>query len=128
MSVVVDVLMVAGAVVMFLGALGVFRMPDVYNRMQASSKASSLGVALLLLAVGLHFAATATMVRAAAVILFVFLTVPVAAHVLARAAHRTGVAPWDRTRFDQLRAAIEEADESGPRGNERAEPPGSPPA
>lgn len=100
-------LMLTGSIVIFLGALGLYRMPDLYNRMQTSAKASSLGAALVLLAVGVHFADVGVTARVIATILFIFLTVPVGAHLLARAAHRTGVPTWSETKFDELRTARE---------------------
>jgi multicomponent Na+:H+ antiporter subunit G len=96
-------LLVSGSAVMFLGALGLYRMPDLYNRMQASAKATSLGVAMILLAVGFWFPEAESRMRAVAGILFVFLTTPVAAHLLARAAHKTGVPSWSGTQFDEFR-------------------------
>jgi multicomponent Na+:H+ antiporter subunit G len=102
LKIVTMVLMVAGSLVVFLGAVGLYRMPDVYHRMQASAKASSLGVALLLLAVAFHFGDAQVTLRAVAGILFIFITVPVAAHLLARAAHRIRVPAWSGTLADEL--------------------------
>jgi multicomponent Na+:H+ antiporter subunit G len=101
-KIVTMVLMVAGSLVVFLGAVGLYRMPDVYHRMQASAKASSLGAALLLLAVALHFGEAQVTLRAVAGIVFIFITVPVAAHLLARAAHRIRVPAWSGTLADEL--------------------------
>jgi multicomponent Na+:H+ antiporter subunit G len=101
-KIVTMVLMVSGSLVVLLGAVGLYRMPDVYHRMQASAKASSLGAALLLLAVALHFGQTQVTLRAVAGIVFIFITVPVAAHLLARAAHRIRVPAWSGTLADEL--------------------------
>lgn len=75
-----------------LGAgLGVLRLPDLLNRMHASTKAGTLGVGMILLAVGLAFDEATVFARAMAAFLFVLLTAPVAAHLIGRAAFRSGV-------------------------------------
>jgi multicomponent Na+:H+ antiporter subunit G len=71
--------------------MGIVSMPDVFTRMQASAKASTFGAGMLLLAVTFHFEDLDVTVRAIATIAFIFLTVPVSAHLISRAAFRTGV-------------------------------------
>ena len=78
-----------GAVFLFLGALGLVRMPDFYNRIQAGTKASTLGAVLSL--VGLGLVEPAWMPKILLVALFVLLTNPLSSHALARAAHRAGL-------------------------------------
>ncbi len=84
-----DVLIVIGLLVTTLGVLGMFRMPDVYTRLHAASKAVVLGVAVLLLATivtgGRELAGRSALIAA-----FLLLTTPVAAHVIALAARRRG--------------------------------------
>jgi len=92
-----------GALFMLLAAVGVLRMPDLFTRMQASTKAATLGVGCILLGVTLHFDTLAVTTRALAVIAFVFLTAPVAAHMIARAAYFVGVPLWEGTVIDELR-------------------------
>jgi len=86
----VALLVVVGALFSLVAAIGVNRLPDVYTRMHAASKAGTVGSGLLLLAVGLHSADLATFGRALAGIVFFILTAPVSAHLLARAAHKVG--------------------------------------
>lgn len=86
-----------GSLLVLLAAVGLVRLPDLYTRMQAASKASSLGVGLLLAAAALHFGDAALTVRAAVIGVFVFLTAPVAAHAIGRAAYRGGVEPAPET-------------------------------
>lgn len=88
---------------MLLAAVAIVRFPDLYARMQASTKASTLGVACLALAVAIHFGSLGVSARAGAIVVFVFLTAPVAAHVVGRAAHVVGVELWEGTLFDDLR-------------------------
>jgi multicomponent Na+:H+ antiporter subunit G len=90
-------LLLFGSVFMLLAALGIFRMPDVLTRMQAATKAATLGVACMLLAVAVHFHELAVTSRALLVIGFVFFTAPVAAHMLAKSALLLGVPLWPGT-------------------------------
>lgn len=92
----------AGAAFTFLGALGMLRMPDVYMRLQASTKAGTLGVSCIMLAAAIHFADLHVAVRALLVIAFLFLTAPVAAHIIARAAHYTRIPLWKGSVMDEL--------------------------
>ncbi len=96
-------LLLLGSGLMLLAAVAIVRFPDLYARMQASTKASTLGIACLALAAAVHFGSLAVSVRAGAIVIFVFLTAPVAAHVLGHAAHVIGVPLWDGTLFDDLR-------------------------
>jgi multicomponent Na+:H+ antiporter subunit G len=96
------VLMAIGALLALVAALGVLRMPDLYMRMSASAKASTLGVGCFLAAAAVHFDDLAIASRAVAVIVFVLSTTPVAAHMIGRAAYLVGVPLWDRTMCDEL--------------------------
>jgi len=96
-------LMVVGATFMLLAALGLVRLPDVFTRMQAAAKASVLGAGSTLLAMAVYFGDFAVTARCLAVIAFFFITAPIAAHVLGRAAHILGVPLWEGTVVDELR-------------------------
>ena len=96
-------LMAAGATLMLLAAVGVLRMPDLYSRMQAATKASTLGCGCLLLAVAVHFADLAITVRVLLFVVFILLTAPVSAHMIGRAAYFVGVPHWKETTVDELR-------------------------
>jgi len=89
-------LLILGVVLMWIAAIGLLRMPDLYLRTSVSSKGATLGIAALLLAVALHFGELGTSSRALAVIIFVMVTAPVAAHMLGRAAYRSRV-PFAQT-------------------------------
>lgn len=96
-------LMLIGAVFMLIAALGVARLPDLFTRMQAATKTGSAGAGAILLGVAIYFSEAEVTAKAAVVILFLLLTAPVAAHLLARAAYNSGV-PLDRsTSPDELR-------------------------
>lgn len=107
------ILCALGAVFVLISAGGLLRMPDVLMRMQVITKASTLGLLLVMGGVGLQFGASADGVRAALIILFIFLTAPVGAHMLARAAHKQpDVKLWSGTIKDEM--ADEEAAPKGP--------------
>ena len=90
----------AGATFALLAGVGIVRMPDVFTRMQASTKASTLGLGCLLVALAIRNPETAIVVRAAAIGAFMMLTTAVAAHVIARAAARSGAPLWKGTILD----------------------------
>jgi multicomponent Na+:H+ antiporter subunit G len=99
---VVAILLLAGASLMLIAAIGVARMPDVFMRMQAATKGGAVGLSLILLALAVDLAAVGPSVRALLAILFVLLTAPVAAQVIARAAYLDGVQLWEGTGRDDL--------------------------
>lgn len=118
----------AGAAFSLLAAFGVLRMPDVFTRMQASTKASTLGLGLLLVGAALQFGDLASVIRAASIIAFVLLTTPVAAHVIARASYLAEVPLWEGTVLDEReadadRVAQQEQQERARRDAERPETP-----
>jgi multicomponent Na+:H+ antiporter subunit G len=102
-DVVSAVLIVVGGAFMLLAGVGVVRMPDLFMRMQAATKAATLGAGCMLLAVAVHFGELTVVTRALLVTAFVFLTAPVAAHMIARAAYSVGTPLWEGTIADELR-------------------------
>lgn len=96
-------LLLIGSAFMLLAAIGVLRMPDLYIRLQATSKAATLGVGGILLAVAIHADSLAISLRAGLGVAFFFITIPVSAHLLARAAYAAGVPLWEGTRLDEMR-------------------------
>ena len=83
-------------------AVGVLRMPDAYTRMQVASKASTLGAALVLAGGAMGLGDPPAVVRTVVAVVFLALTMPVAAHLLGRAAARTGVPFSDETKTIEL--------------------------
>lgn len=97
------VLIVTGALFMFIAALGLVRMPDLLTRMHATTKAAVFGVGLVLVGVCVHFATAMVLARAVAIVFFVLLTAPVAAHAIARAGYFIGVPLWKGTVRDDMK-------------------------
>jgi multicomponent Na+:H+ antiporter subunit G len=107
MNLLIALLIVAGSAFAFIAALGVLRMPDFYMRMHAATKAGAFGSLLLLVAAALYFGTLRATLTSIAVIVFFYLTTPVAAQTLAESAYRRGVKLWDRTKIDRLKESGE---------------------
>ena len=95
-----------------LGCLGLLRLPDVYNRLQAATKSVTLGTCSILLGVLLITGLNPTGMKAVLCILFLLLTSPVSAHAIARGSHRGGLALWERSVMD---AYAEDQPREGPK-------------
>jgi multicomponent Na+:H+ antiporter subunit G len=83
------------------GCLGLVRLPDVYNRLQAATKCVTLGTCSILLGTFIIVGFTAAGLKALLSIAFLALTAPVAAHAVARGAHRAGVKLWEQSVIDR---------------------------
>lgn len=99
-------LLLAGALLCLLAALGVLRLPDFFMRMHAATKAGVAGSGLVLLGVAALQGDTATWVKAALAVLFLLLTTPVAGHLIGRAGYLSGVPMWRGTREDALAGVL----------------------
>lgn len=95
-------LLVVGSLFSVLGALGILRLPDLYTRMHAASKAGTLGAGLIFLAVAVVSGDLGVSLRALAGLVFLALTAPVAAHLLARAAYQSGYRHPEMLTIDEL--------------------------
>ncbi len=84
----------------FIAGLGILRLPDVLIRMHATTKAGTLASGLVMLAVAAGFGDAPTVARAVAIMFFLLLTAPVGAHMIGRAAFRSGVPLWPPTKID----------------------------
>jgi len=85
----------------FFGCLGLIRFPDVYNRLQASTKSVTLGTCSILFGMFLFRGFSAAGIKAILCIIFLIFTAPVAAHALARGAHKSGVKLWQGSVCDK---------------------------
>lgn len=100
MDIIGSLITLVGSVFIFLGSLGVVRMPDTYNRMQTGTKASTLGTMLTILGLGIIY--PSWLHKVFLLIVFVMITNPVSSHTLARAAHYVGIKLTDKTVSDAL--------------------------
>jgi multicomponent Na+:H+ antiporter subunit G len=105
-----NLLLLTGALFVLVAAVGLVRLPDLLMRMHAATKAGTLGAGLLLVAVAVSIPEVSVVTRALATFVFLLLTAPIAAHVIARAAYYAGEATlWERTCIDELRDDLERA-------------------
>jgi len=95
------IFIIIGLVFDIFGCLGLVRLPDVYNRLQAATKCVTMGTCSILFGTFLIVGFTAAGMKALLCIVFLVLTTPVAAHAIARGAHRSGIKLWSGSVVDQ---------------------------
>ena len=91
MTIASSVFLVIGGLFYFLGGLGILRMPDVFNRIQAGTKATTLGAFSILIGVGISH--PEWMLKVVLIIIFIALSNPIGSSVLAKAAYKSGIKP-----------------------------------
>lgn len=96
------ILLVLGAGFMLIAGIGILRFPDFYLRMHAATKAPSLGVFLMVVGIMVYFGDILVVVQGTLIVLFIFITTPVGAHMLSRAAHLMGIRQSDEMIVDEL--------------------------
>lgn len=97
------ILLGIGSACAVIGAIGIVRFPDFYNRVHANTVAVVGGAMLSMLAAGILGGLSVFTIKAIVIALFIFLSNPVSAHALARAAHKSGVKLWDKSVVDKLK-------------------------
>ncbi|MFY9943281.1 MAG: monovalent cation/H(+) antiporter subunit G [Desulfobacterales bacterium] len=102
-------LLLVGSLFCLVAAVGMLRLPDTLIRMHAATKAGALGTGCILAAEAVVAGELGTTLRAAAVIVFLLLTAPVAAHLIGRAAYHRGIQLFDKTWIDELGESIDNA-------------------
>jgi len=106
-----ELFLLMGSFSLFVAAVGLLRMPDVYNRVQTGTKASTLGAILSFIGIGLlavdHWDETNWIGRVIVLIIFILLTNPVSSHVLMRAAYAMKIPLSKVTSVDKLKEDIE---------------------
>lgn len=100
-------LVLTGGFFSVMAAVGLLRMPDVYTRMQAATKAGTLGVGCMVLAVATHFTTLDVILESLLVIAMLFVTAPIASHLIARAAYFVGSPLWEGTAHDEMRGCYD---------------------
>jgi multicomponent Na+:H+ antiporter subunit G len=94
------------------GCIGLVRLPDVYNRLQASTKCVTLGTILLLCGVAVCSGSTPMAIKAIICAVFILVTSPTAAHAIAKGAYAAGVKLWEQSVVDRYGQDIREKAES----------------
>lgn len=98
-----SVLLLLGVGFAVLAGLGLVRFPDVFSRMHAATKPATLGLLLIVAGAALQQDRRSDAVKLLLVAAFQFLTSPVAAHMIGRAAYRTGTGGLDELVVDELK-------------------------
>jgi multicomponent Na+:H+ antiporter subunit G len=88
-----------GTVFLFIGSLGVLRLPDVYNRLQAGTKCTTLGAFLTIIGVGIT--QPDWLPKTLLIALFILITNPISNHALGRASRKSSVPLCDRSVVDK---------------------------
>lgn len=98
------ILITVGVFFDVLGCIGLVRLPDVYNRLQAATKCVTLGTCMILVGtavIGFGSGLNALAVKALICMAFVLITSPTGAHALARGSHKAGVPLWPGSIMDK---------------------------
>ncbi len=98
-------LLLAGVSLAVVAGVGLVRFPDVFSRMHAATKPATLGMLLVGVGAALRVDDGSDAVKLLLVVAFQFVTAPVAAHMIGRAAYRTGAGAVDQLVVDELKDA-----------------------
>lgn len=101
-------LLVCGALFIFIAAIGLLRLPDLFMRLACTAKSATLGLGLLLAGLAWHSGELDIVSRACATVFFLLLTTPVASHRIARVAYLDGIRLWEGTFLDELQGRYDE--------------------
>ena len=113
MDYVIMVIITFGALFVLLAAIGIVRMPDLYLRISVTTKAATLGVGMILIAAAVYFGEASMTTRALAIVFFLLLTAPVAAHLIGKASYFVGIPLWTKSVMDDLKDSENSPSELG---------------
>ncbi|MCX8055719.1 MAG: monovalent cation/H(+) antiporter subunit G [Ignavibacteria bacterium] len=102
LEIIAGILIVSGSIFIFLTAVGLVKMPDLYTRVSVTTKASTLGVGLVIVGTAVFFHDLAVYARSILIVIFVFMTSPVSSHMIGRAGYLDGAALWEKTKANHL--------------------------
>lgn len=102
-EIIVGFFLIVGIFFIITGTVGLLRLPDFYNRIHAPTKATTLGVSSIILGAVIHFYGILPDAgfKELLAIVFIFLTAPVGAHMLAKAAYHSKIPLWKNTIIDE---------------------------
>lgn len=118
-NIIAGLLLITGAFFALVATVGLIRLPDVYSRMHAASKAGTVGSGLMMIALAFTAGDTGTAIRALAGVVFFLLTAPIAAHLLARAAYKVGYQLWTGSVVDEMQPTISPVKKPGNRKSKK---------
>ncbi|MEN2765909.1 monovalent cation/H(+) antiporter subunit G [Ornithinibacillus xuwenensis] len=107
-NIIIILLLLIGTFITLSASIGIIRFPDIFTRLHAATKASTLGVSSVLIGTFLFLYAKENIVSGKLLIgiLFIFITAPVSAHMIGRAAHNSGIKPLTKNRTDAYEDAM----------------------
>lgn len=111
-NIIIGILSTIGALAILFAAIGILRMPDFYLRLSVTVKAGTLGIGFFLMCAGIIFPDVSVTTKVIAIIFFLVLTAPVAAHMVARTAYHKKVPLWKDTIIDEFEGVQEEQAEA----------------
>jgi multicomponent Na+:H+ antiporter subunit G len=103
MEIACGIFLLLGSIFSFISALGVLRFPDFLLRMHASTKAGTMGISLILIAIVIQNPSFLVVIKTILIILFIFITAPVGAQMIARAAYFIKTPLCKETVIDELK-------------------------
>lgn len=118
MEIIGGILLLIGSAFLFLGGLGIFRMPDVYNRIQAGTKATTMGGMSLILGVG--FLEPSWILKSLIIIIFIAYSNPISSHALARAIYKRGHLPLFKGGYEKSKDAYSEVFEQNEKEEDKS--------
>ena len=105
-----SVFLVIGVLFDFLGCIGLVRLPDVYNRLQASTKCVTIGTSFIAFA-AIIMGTIPMATKSLLIIIFIFITAPTSAHAISRASHIAGIKLYEGSVCDMLDEETENKEE-----------------
>ena len=97
-----------GVFLMFVASLGLFRLPDIYSRMSAVTKAVTFKIGMILVGVCVYLNSLPVIADALLVMFFLFLTTPVSSHLMGREAYNKKMPLWKNTLVDEMEEEVGE--------------------
>jgi multicomponent Na+:H+ antiporter subunit G len=107
-NILIGVLSTVGALAILFASIGILRMPDFYLRLSVTVKAATMGVGLFLICAAIIFPDVSVTTKAMATVLFLVLTAPVGAHMIARTAYHSKIAIWKDTVMDEYEKDVDQ--------------------
>ncbi|ADR22618.1 Na+/H+ antiporter subunit G [Marivirga tractuosa] len=101
-EIIILILIFSGVFLMFIASVGLFKMPDIYTRMSAVTKAVTFKVGLIVLSACIYFDSFPVILKSGFIILLLLLTTPVSSHLLGKEAHERSAPLWRKTIIDEL--------------------------
>ena len=102
-DILIMILCTIGAIFILIASIGIYKMPDFYARLSVTIKAATLGVGSILIGAALYFTEFSVTTKTIAIILFLFLTAPVAGYLIGKVAYVNGTKLWKHSIIDEMK-------------------------